>query len=106
MTNQEVKKQSFGEQRPRSLNTDIVEEGDELYNEEYNYLNVYVKQKVVEEEEYLVVDEQLWTFLYKIYGGKEVKRRLLHPYGNYVPEVDLNLIYLWTLDTNTLQALL
>ena len=59
MTNQELKK-TFGEQRPSEMNRDMIESEDNTYSSEYSYLNMFLKNKVIQDEDYVSVDYALW----------------------------------------------
>lgn len=79
-------KKSFGQKPPGPINDDMLHDQERVFNlpivlEKYDYLSLYLRAKVIENESYLIVDTKLWEHLYGLYGGKPIKRPLRHDYS-------------------------
>lgn len=57
------------------LNDDVIEEVPNILNDPINpHLNVNLKENLIEEDHYHIVNDKIWNFLYIRYGGKEIQR--------------------------------
>lgn len=62
-----------------------------LKNMEAEYLDQYVEQKRNQEVDMCIFNEELWTFLFKRYGGEIIKRRWSRLGSGYYTRVDVKL---------------
>jgi hypothetical protein len=60
------------------LNKEIIEKEEEegLKYNKYSYLNIFVKNKVIKNYDYSLVDYDTWNMLQMMYGGTEIKRKV------------------------------
>jgi hypothetical protein len=52
-------------------------------------MNTFIKEKTINNEEFISVDYNTWSYLESLYGGLEIKRRVLHSKYDYEIESDL-----------------
>lgn len=79
-------KKSFGQKFPGPMNDDMLCDQEKMFKipavlEQLDYLSLFLRSKVIENEAYIIVDSKLWEHLYGLYGGKAIRRPLRHDYS-------------------------
>lgn len=75
-------KKTFGQKKPGKINENIISKKEKtlMMPEETGFLNIWIKESVLDKSEYNTVDFKLWSHVKEIYGGVEIKRPVQHEY--------------------------
>lgn len=82
IVNEKSLKKTFGQKRPGRINENMIMNMEKtlMMPEEKSYLNIWIKESVLNKSEYNTIDFKLWNHLKDIYGGIEIKRPIQHDY--------------------------
>ena len=92
-------KRTMGVRNPGFINRDLLEDSalseayfklpKELLKAEYGYMEQYINSKILDKNDYMVVDARAWEFFSNKYGGITVKRPIHHTNSSSYNDVEL-----------------